>query len=394
MNDSSTILDSSDKMQALEALLSSATAETLTLSDQHVSFLLTRQKGGDEDSNASGIKSQEDSKDEKSLLKMTVIPAHKELLSSTLVARDTNSPEHNGTNNADAIKSSRNLIAVFLSQYEYQLTNESGAEYSYFLATPQCVKYTSSNLEEPPLYTCKFNVELISPASERQIARAMPSPGRSLTIETVEIYENVTKPYIQDIVNSGSLSWVQNIISGKKEKERLLFENEDWLLNIDTKWRSHPDPLTIPRTEWQKNSLAIADLYCLGISKHNDVTSLRDLRRKHLAMLQSMYKQGLKTIRELYGVEPSQIRVFVHYQPQFYHFHVHFTRLHNEIGCQVERGHLLTDIIQNLESNDEYYKNRDIAYVLSHNDKLFSLIETARSEGKFKIQDDDMLAGG
>jgi len=53
MNDSSIILDSSDKIQAFEALLSSATAETLTLSDQHVSFLLTRQKG-DEDSNASG----------------------------------------------------------------------------------------------------------------------------------------------------------------------------------------------------------------------------------------------------------------------------------------------------------------------------------------------------
>jgi len=262
MNDSSIILDSSDKIQAFEALLSSATAETLTLSDQHVSFLLTRQKG-DEDSNASGTKSQEDSKNEKSLLKMTVIPAHKELLSSTLVAQDTKSPEHNGTNDADAIKSSRNLIAVFLSQYEYQLTNESGAEYSYFLATPKCaetahakrLEYISSTLEEPPLYTGKFNIELISPASERQIARAMPSPGRSLTIETSEIYEKVTKPYIQDIVNSGSLSWVQNIISGKKEKERLLFENDEWILNIDTKWRSHPDPLTIPRTEWQKKNI-------------------------------------------------------------------------------------------------------------------------------------------
>jgi len=155
-------------------------------------------------------------------------------------------------------------------------------------------------------------------------------------------------------------------------------------------------PIHLPYHEQsgKKKTLAIADLYCLGISKHSDVTSIRDLRRKHLAMLQSMYKQGLKTIRELYGVEPSQIRVFAHYQPQFYHFHVHFTRLHNEIGCQVERGHLLTDIIQNLESNDEYYKNRNIAYVLSHNDKLFSLIETARSEGKFKIQDDDMLMNG
>ena len=41
------------------------------------------------------------------------------------------------------------------------------------------------------------------------------------------------------------------------------------------------------------------------------------------------------------GRTTRQLRIFVHYQPQFYHFHVHFTRLHNDLGCQVERAHLL-----------------------------------------------------
>lgn len=32
------------------------------------------------------------------------------------------------------------------------------------------------------------------------------------------------------------------------------------------------------------------------------------------------------TIEAVYGVPEDQLRVFVHYLPQFFHFHVHFTR--------------------------------------------------------------------
>ena len=54
---------------------------------------------------------------------------------------------------------------------------------------------------------------------------------------------------------------------------------------------------------------------------------------------------GLKTICDVYGIAAHELRVFVHYHPQFYHFHVHFTRLHNDLGCQalthVKRRHML-----------------------------------------------------
>ncbi len=35
---------------------------------------------------------------------------------------------------------------------------------------------------------------------------------------------------------------------------------------------------------------------------------------------------GVETIEAVYGVPEDQLRVFVHYMPQFFHFHVHFTR--------------------------------------------------------------------
>lgn len=374
--------------QVLQDSITSCTrAETLTLSDQHVTFLLTH-------SVENGVTGKDDAemgdaptKIKQSLCKLTIIPYHKELLTSTVATLGTQSDEGTTMDEETASKSSK-LILSFLTQYNYTLTNESGAEYSFYRATPTVQEELESVIKrsrkdpasEPLQKLNEFNVELISPASDRQIARARQSSGRSLIVETPELYEQVTKALIQEIVSSGSLSWVQNIINGTKEKERKLFENDDWLLNIDTKWRSHPDPLTVPKEEWRNNKVAVDDLYCLGISKHNQIASLRDLRQKHVDMLKSMYTEGLKTIQEVYGVEPTQVRAFVHYQPQFYHFHVHFTRIHNEIGCQVERGHLLSDIIQNITLDDQYYKTRDITYVLPHNDKLFKLIEAARME--------------
>lgn len=54
--------------------------------------------------------------------------------------------------------------------------------------------------------------------------------------------------------------------------------------------------------------------------------------------------------------------VFVHYQPQFYHFHVHFTRrLFNEVCAGVlEGGYFLTDAIQNLHMDPLYTIRRGL----------------------------------
>ena len=115
-------------------------------------------------------------------------------------------------------------------------------------------------------------------------------------------------------------------------------------MSIDTKWRSHPPPLATPREE---------DLYCLGIVKKekdsSSIATLRDLRGEHIPMLNNLQKDGLAVIEKIYGIQSDQIRCYVHYQPQFYHFRVFFTRLENKISAAVERGHLLIDIIQNLD---------------------------------------------
>jgi hypothetical protein len=46
-----------------------------------------------------------------------------------------------------------------------------------------------------------------------------------------------------------------NVLDGKKEQERILYSDEDpehgFILNVDTKWKAHPNCLEVPRDQWR-----------------------------------------------------------------------------------------------------------------------------------------------
>ena len=94
--------------------------------------------------------------------------------------------------------------------------------------------------------------------------------------------------------------------------------------------------------------------------KERGIKSIRDLTAAHLPLLRSILSAGPAAIQDTYGVKPDQLRVFLHYVPQFYHLHVHFTSLATDFGVQCERAHLLNDVVQNLEMDPDYYKKRTI----------------------------------
>jgi m7GpppX diphosphatase len=358
---SSTMTEAStEASRSLEKLLTFNNAIVLSVSDNHATVLLRS--------------STTDGGSVRSLLKMTVVPTYRnELASSTKKFAGVEELE-----SAPVDESSSQGILDFLKNFDFSLTSESGAEYSYYTATEKMwwqKNLVFSSLLAPPKEA--FKVELISPASDRQIQRSLPAPAMSLVEETPEIYESIVKPHVDRLIEGGSLSWIQNVVNGMKEVERLLLNKDDFILNVDTKWKSHPDAKTTPREEWLGHK-AVDDLYCLAIVKDGSVTSLRDLRGRHIPMLGAILKQGREAIEGIYGVRSDQLRIFVHYQPQFYHFHVHFTRLENELGCQVERGHLLSDIIQNLEMDSDYYAKRTISYKLETSSELFSLLQKRR----------------
>lgn len=70
------------------------------------------------------------------------------------------------------------------------------------------------------------------------------------------------------------------------------------------------------------------------------------------------------------------MRVFVHYQPTYYHFHVHFTHIDlKNVSFQCERAHILSEIIQNIELKSDYYQNGRLEYPVPLNSKLYQILE-------------------
>jgi len=68
-----------------------------------------------------------------------------------------------------------------------------------------------------------------------------------------------------------------------------------------------------------------------------------------------------------------KIRAFVHYQPTFYYFHVHYLSIELEsFSTQINRAHDLFGIIQNLKLDSDYYKKIDVKYILVEGGLLYN----------------------
>ena len=79
---------------------------------------------------------------------------------------------------------------------------------------------------------------------------------------------------------------------------------------------------------------------------------MRDLRPSDLDLLRKIKKAGEQVIVEKYGMQLGGARLFVHYQPSYYHLHVHIVSLTNEgfAGADVGKAHLLDDVISLVSS--------------------------------------------
>ena len=136
----------------------------------------------------------------------------------------------------------------------------------------------------------------------------------------------------------------------------------------------------------------------MAIVHNRSLKSIRDLNHRHLPLLKKIWNDCTKAIEEKYGVHKSQIRAYFHYQPSFYHLHVHFTHLKftnapgagkklcnfTEISfinffmkkklyitAGMERCHLLTNVIENIEKQSNYYATVLIPFSVKESDKLF-----------------------
>ncbi|XP_067827193.1 m7GpppX diphosphatase [Heptranchias perlo] len=222
--------------------------------------------------------------------------------------------------------------------------------------------YSTHHLHPLPAFN-EIKTTVVCPATEKHIKKYLRQE-MYLIHETADDYMNISTPHLNS--QTFSIQWVYNILEKKAEAERIIYEN--------------PDPqngfILIPDFKW--NQKQVDDLYLIAISHRHGVKSLRDLTAEHLPMLQNILQEGQVAISQRYNIPASQLRIYLHYQPSYYHLHVHFTALsYDAPGSMVERAHLLSSVIENLQTDPDYYQKRTLTFALKADDPLLQRFKEA-----------------
>ena len=121
----------------------------------------------------------------------------------------------------------------------------------------------------------------------------------------------------------------------------------------------------------QLSDLEKSEIYINAFVMRRDLHTLRDLTAEHLPLLEAINQHGRKAIADKFSLSLQEIRVFIHYQPSFYHLHVHFTHIKAQHGgFQSERAHMLSTVIENIKLMSNYYQRIALEFSLSSTAEL------------------------
>ncbi|XP_058061355.1 m7GpppX diphosphatase [Anopheles bellator] len=212
----------------------------------------------------------------------------------------------------------------------------------------------------------RLKVTIIYPAEEKHIVKYTVQ-NRFLVEETPDLYKSVTLPHLEQ--GQLSLEWLYNVLDHRKEKERIVYEDP---CNVN-------GFILVPDLKWDGKT--VEQLYLLALVRRRDIRSLRDLTAEHLPLLRNVQARGISAIEERYGIGADQLRIYLHYQPTFYHLHMHFTYLrHDPPGVGCEKAHLLSSVISNIELLPDYYQRSTLTYALKETDRLYEKIRVQTLE--------------
>ncbi|KAH9480345.1 m7GpppX diphosphatase [Psilocybe cubensis] len=209
-----------------------------------------------------------------------------------------------------------------------------------------------------------IKINVISPATDVHIKK-YTKQQQVMVHETPEIYEKFVKPYIASFPASRT-QWVENILTGISEQDKILYSSSDFVILPDMKW----------------DLKTLTSLYLMAIVKDKTIRSLRDLRRSHLGLLKSIREEAYKIVQGKWGLGRGSLRIHVHYQPSYYHFHVHIVNVNHVgsmLGLTVGQAHLLDDLISMLEldpiDGPGIFERITLTYGLGDQHGLFQIMQ-------------------
>lgn len=203
----------------------------------------------------------------------------------------------------------------------------------------------------------QVNVDLIIPVLKIDKYR---KTNYKVVTETYKFYRNKIIPYISSLEKSHN-QFIYNILYKGTEKIYYTKEKEFVILK-DYKY------------------INSNEMYFLGIVYDDSIKSLRDLTSKHLPLLRNLYcakKEIEKIASELNNNKKYEdsFKVFIHYYPSFFHFHVHYSDANLDIdSTSINRAFDLNTIIQNISLIGDYYQKVDLDVCIKENsiiDKIY-----------------------
>jgi len=194
---------------------------------------------------------------------------------------------------------------------------------------------------------------------------------------------------MQEKRDAGRLNWVFNIIEGRTEQEDVIFREHS------KQAQSSGDAddegfLLLPDLNWDRKT--ISSLHLLGLVERRDIWSVRDLSKKDVPWLKIMRGKLLESTTKLYPqVDEDQLKLYVHYQPTYYHFHVHVVHVMLEAGATQATGKALglDSIISQLEGmdrDDASMADVSLTYTVGEASELWQQIYEPLKKGKLSEQ--------
>jgi len=175
--------------------------------------------------------------------------------------------------------------------------------------------------------------------------------------------------YIDLQVNSNKNKWIYDILDGKKEKDSILLETDEFVFLPDTH--------------------AVNDNYIynwLAIVKDRRLRTLRDLDAEHIPMLKRIKMACVDYIQGVTQYNSHNIMAYVHYLPSVYQLHIHFCAPY---GCYTTMDALkiypLDSIISNLQIDGSYFRKVGITTVIYGNPQLLSIFNVSVSPTSSKL---------
>ncbi|KAG2009649.1 mRNA decapping enzyme [Coprinopsis cinerea AmutBmut pab1-1] len=206
-------------------------------------------------------------------------------------------------------------------------------------------------------------INVICPATETHI-RKYTRQEQVMVRETPELYESVVKPYVAEFPPSRT-QWVENILNGQSEKDKVLYSDGEFMILPDMKW----------------DLKTVSSLYLMALVKDRSIRSMRDLQSKHVPLLKAIRDQAERIVQERWGLGEGSLRMYVHYQPSYYHFHVHIVNVNYQgglLGMTVGQAHLVDDLINQLELDGTLLQRRTLYYSLGDQHELLRRFKAAQ----------------